>query len=209
VNRVADALAHLLVAIQSREARKRREQRFGLFQEGSAAAEHVVEPAHRLARQLEMRDLILANRHEFRVVHRDVGSLQERIAEKANRGQILVLQVFLLLLVRRHPLEPRHWHDHRQQQEQLGVLGHQRLDEKRALLRIEPGADPVGDVFIGERRQLTRVGEVAGQRVPVGDEIETVVARLQRHPVAQRADQMSEMQSPGRPHAGHDTCPSC
>ena len=55
------------------------------------------------------------------------------------------------------------------------MLGHERLDEERALLRVEAGADPVGDVLVGVRRQLARVGEVARQRVPVGDEIEAVV----------------------------------
>src|SRR5262249_43396048 len=58
------------------------------------------------------------------------------------------------------------------------------------------------DVFAGERRDLAWIGEVAGQRVPVGDEIEAVVAFLQRHPVAQRADQVPDMEAAGRPHAG-------
>ena len=49
-----------------------------------------------------------------------------------------------------------------------------------------------------------RVGVVAGQRVPVGDEIEAVVLLLQRHPVAERADEVAEMQAAGRPHAGDD-----
>ena len=91
-----------------------------------------------------------------RVVHRDVGGLQQRIAEEPDRRQILVLQVLLLLLVGRHALEPRHRHHHRQQQIELGVLGHQRLDEERALLRIEPGADPVGHVVVGVAGQLAR-----------------------------------------------------
>ena len=156
------------------------------------------------ARQLEVRDLIFADRNALRVVHGDVGGLQQRVAEKPDRRQILVLEVVLLLLVGRHALEPGHRHDHRQQQVQLGVLGHERLDEKRALLGIEAGADPVGDVLVGVRRQLARVGVVARQRVPVGDEIEAVVLLLQRHPVAERADQMAEMQAARRPHAGDD-----
>ena len=157
-----------------------------------------------LARELEVRDLIVADRHEPRVVHRDVRGLQQRIAEKADRRQVLVLQRFLLLLVGRHPLEPRHRHDHRQQQIQLGVLRHERLGEERALLRIETGADPIGDVLVGVGRQLAGVGEIAGQRVPVGDEIKRVVLILERDPVAERADQMAEVQPAGRTHAGHD-----
>ena len=70
-------------------------------------AEEVVEAAHDLARELEVRDLVLADRHVPRVVHRDVGGLQERIAEEANRRQIAIREVLLLLLVSRHALEPR------------------------------------------------------------------------------------------------------
>ena len=121
-------------------------------------AEEVVEAPHDLARQLEVRHLILADRHELRVVHRDVGRLQQRIAEEPDRRQILVLQLLLLLLVGRHALEPRHRHDHRQQQVQLGVLGHERLDEERALLGIEAGADPVGDVVVA---RTTSAGSVS------------------------------------------------
>jgi hypothetical protein len=44
-------------------------------------AEEVVEAAHRLARQLEVRHLVGADRHELRVVDRDIRGLQQRIAE--------------------------------------------------------------------------------------------------------------------------------
>ena len=82
----------------------------------------------------------------------------------------------LLLLVGRHALEPRDRHDHLQQQVQLGVLGHQRLHEERAALGIDAGGDPVGGVVEGVGDEAAGVGVVAGQRVPVGDEVEAVVA---------------------------------
>jgi hypothetical protein len=41
--------------------------------------------------------------------------------------------------------------------------------------------------------------------MPIGDEIETVVLVLQRRPVIQRADEMTEMKFSGRAHAGNDT----
>ena len=201
MNRVPQALAHLLVAVEPGQAAERRQQRLRLDQHVCAGAEHVVEPAHDLARQLEVRHLILPDRHVARVVHRDVGRLQQRISEEPDRREVLVLDVLLLLLVGRDALEPRHRHDHRQQQIQFGVLRHQRLDEERALLRVEPGADPVGDVLVRVGGQLARVREVARQRMPVGDEVEAVVLLLQRNPVAERSHEMSEMQPAGRPHA--------
>ena len=200
-DRVADALAHLLVAVEAWQARELRQHRLRLDQH---VAEELVEPAHDLAREFEVRDLILTDRYHRRVVHRDVRGLQQRIAEESDRRQIFVLQVVLLLLVGRHALEPRHRDHHREQQIQLGVLGHQRLDEERALLRIEADADPVGDVVVGIGRQLAGVGEVAGQRMPVGDEVEALRLLLQRDPMGERADEMAEMQAAGRPHAGHD-----
>jgi len=149
-------------------------------------------------------DLVIAYRHEARVVDGDVGGLEQRIPEKADRRQIFILQVLLLLFVGRDPLEPRHRDDHRQQQIELGVLRHERLDEERALLRIETGGDPVGHVLVRVGRQLGSVGEVARQRMPVGDEIEAVVDVLQRHPVAERTGQVTEMEAAGRPHSGND-----
>ena len=49
------------------------------------------------------------------------------------------------------------------------------------------------------------VGVVAGQRVPVGDEVEAVVPVLQRRPVVQRPDQVTEVELSGRAHARNDT----
>ena len=136
MDRVAEALAHLLVAVEAR-AGAANVVSSGCGSTSTSAPKKLLKRRTTSRDELEVRDLILADRHEARVVHRDVGGLQQRIAEEADRRQVLVLQVLLLLLVGRHALEPRHRHDHRQQQVQLGVLGHERLDEERALLRIE------------------------------------------------------------------------
>src|SRR5262245_50015889 len=96
VNRVADALAHLLAAVEARQAIEIREQRLR-FDENFA--EEVVEAAHHLTRELEMRHLVRADRDEARVVHGNVRRLQQRISEEPDRRQILVFQVLLLLLV--------------------------------------------------------------------------------------------------------------
>ena len=90
VDRVAVALAHLLVAVEPRQPRRT------CVSSGcgstSTSPEEIVEAADDLARQLQVRDLILADRHEARVVDGDVGRLQQRIAEEADRRQVLVLQ---------------------------------------------------------------------------------------------------------------------
>ena len=121
--------------------------------------------------------------------------------------QVALGELLDLLLVGRHALEPRNRRDHLQQQVQLGVLGHHRLHEDRAPLGVDAGADPVGDVVDRVGDELRGVGVVAGQRVPVGDEVEAVVVALQRHPVLERADQVPEVQLPGRAHARHHALP--
>ena len=84
------------------------------------------------------------------------------------------------------------------------MLGHERLDEQRAPLGIEAGGDPVGGVVARVRRQLRRVRIAARQRVPVRDEVEAVVLRLQVDPVPQGADEVSEVEPARRPHPGDD-----
>ena len=58
--------------------------------------------------------------------------------------QIPVLQIFELLFVGRHALEPAERRDHREQQMQFGVLRHGRLDEQRGFRRVEARGQPVG-----------------------------------------------------------------
>ena len=74
MNRVPQALAHLLVAVEPGQPAELRQQRLGLDQHlfsaaSRAAAKHVVEPPDGLARKLEVRDLVLADGHEPRVIH--------------------------------------------------------------------------------------------------------------------------------------------
>ncbi len=152
-----------------------------------------------------MGNLILADRHQVRAVDGNVGRLKQRISEEADGGEILVAQRLLLFLVRRHTLEPRNRHDHREQQVQLGMLRHHRLHKKCAALRVQACRDPVDHVVIRVRGKTARVRVVARQRVPIRHEIETVVLLLECHPVLQRAHQMAEMQLAGGTHSGHNS----
>ena len=201
IDGVAVTLAHLAV-VESGQARHRREQRLRLDEN---LAVELVEPAHDLTRELQVRDLILAYRNEFRVVHRDVSCLQQRITEEADRREVLLGELLLLFLVRRNPFEPWDRDDHRQQQEQLGVLRDERLHEDGAALRVDAGRNPVGEIVERVTGDRLRVRILAGQRVPVGDEVEAVVLFLERDPILERAHEVAEMQFARRPHAGNDS----
>src|SRR5207253_7535478 len=89
----------------------------------------IVEAAHDLARQLDVRRLILARRDKICTINDYIRSLQERISEKAERVEVAILHLLLLLFERRHSLEPAERRDHRQQQMQLGMLLDLRLQE--------------------------------------------------------------------------------
>ena len=174
----------------------------GLLLELRLAAVDVVEAARDLARDLDVRHLVLAHRDVLRAVQQDVGGLQQRIAEESVRGQIAVGKLRLLILVGRHALQPAERGDHRQQQMQLGMLGHARLDEQRRDARVQARRQPVDrhrpDVLLELRGVL-----VAGrERMPVGDEEIAFVLVLQLDPVLQRAVVVAQMQHAGRAHTG-------
>ena len=97
----------------------------------------VIETAHNLAGQLEVRHLVIPHRHPVGVVDGDVGGLEQRIAEEADGRQVAVAHLLDLLFIGGHALEPWDRRDHLEQQVELGVLGHERLDEERALLGVE------------------------------------------------------------------------
>ena len=129
------------------------------------------------------------------------------IAEEAVGRQILFLELRLLVLVGRHALEPAQRRDHRQQQMQLGVLGHVRLHEQGRDPGVQARGQPVDEHVVDVLLQPRRVLVAGGQRVPVGDEEVALVLVLQFHPVAQRAVKIAQMQRPGGPHAGqHPAC---
>jgi len=81
---------------------------------------------------------------------------------------------------------------HREQQMQLGVLGHERLDESRAL-----GIEPARASRRASRRccRDVRGVQVVGERVPVGDE----VVAVQRGPCSFTQLARRQGSSPGAP----------
>ena len=187
--RLAIALAHLL-----------HDGERELLEIGFAAVQ-VIEAARDFARDLDVRRLVFADRHEAGLVDQDVGRLQKRVAEEAVGREVAVLEFFDLILVARHALEPCERRPHRQQREQLGVLGQAALDEDRRLFRVDAGGEPVDHHVVDIAFDDLAVFVMRGQRVPVGDEVEAVVFGLQPHPVLQRAVVVTEVQRAGRAHA--------
>jgi hypothetical protein len=168
------------------------------------AAVEVVEAARHLARQLHVRGLVLAHRHEGGLVDQDVGRLQQRVAQEAVGRQVAVAELFDLVLVGGHALQPAQRRAHGQQREQLGMLGQSALQEDGAAVRIQPGCQPVGHHLIDVLAHDLAAFVVRGQRMPVGDEVEAVVVVLQPHPVLESAVVVAQVHGAGGAHAGEN-----
>ena len=203
---VAHRLAHA-VAVEAAQAREGGERRLGLDEHRRPVlAVDEVEAPRQLARQLDVRHLVLAHRHVRRLVEQDVRRLQHGVAEVAvGDGLLVEVQVADLLLERRDALEPRLAHQHREQQVQLGVLLHLGLDEEDALLRVEPGPEPVEHHVVDVVLQPRGVLVAGREHVPVGDHVVVAPAVvLQPHPVLERADVVAQVHAPGGAHARED-----
>ena len=175
---------------------------FRLGFEAGLLAVNVIEAPRDLTRDFDMRHLILAHWHAVGAVYQDVRALQQRITEKAIGGEVFLGELFLLILIGRHAFQPTQWRDHRQQQMQLGVLRHTRLDKQRRLRRIHARRQPVDHHVPHMLLDGGRIVVMGGQRMPVGNEVETLVFMLQTHPILEHAMIVAEMQCASRAHAG-------
>ena len=162
----------------------------------------VIETARDLAREFNVGHLVVAHRNLVGAIDQDVGGLQQRIAEKAVGRQILVRQLFLLVLVGRHTLQPAQRRHHRQQQVQFGVLGYLGLDEDGRLRGIDTRRQPVDDHLVSVVGDGARLVVGRGQRMPVGDEEQAGIFMLELDPVGEHAVVVAEVEAPGGAHAG-------
>ena len=96
----------------------------GLFLKAWLASVEVVKAPGHLSGEFDVGDLIFAHRHLACAVDQDVGRLQQRVAQKAVGGEVFLRETFLLVFVGGHTLEPSQGGAHREQEMQLGMLGH-------------------------------------------------------------------------------------
>lgn len=162
----------------------------------------MIEAACHLARQFDMGNLVLSHWYQSGLVDKDIGGLQQRISEKAIGGKIAIFELLLLILIAWHPFQPAEWGNHGEQQMQLRMCRHLRLNEKLCLARINADRQPVYYHLPDAVRNDIRVFVVRRQRMPVRDKKEAFVLMLEFYPVFQHAMIMTEMEASGRSHAG-------
>ena len=201
VDRVADRLAHLPHAIGAEDDGCLGEHGLRL---GERVAVAVVERAHDLARELEMGGLVLADRHERRLVDDDVGRLEDRVGQQPVVD--VVGLVGLLLLVRRGPLQPADRRDRAQEPGELGVLGPVALDEQRAAVRVQAQGEERGGHLEGACPQQHGI-VAARQRVVVDDAVDRLVLPLERDVVPDRPEVVAEVDDARRLDAAEDARP--
>ena len=148
--------------------------------------------------------LVLAYRHQARLVGEDVRALQQRVSKKSEGREIALLELLLLVLEARDALQPTERSDHREQDVQLRVLGDARLDEKGRIARVDARSQPVDDHVPHVLADDLGVVVVGGQRVPVRHEEEALVLVLQPDPVLEHPVVVPEVELPGGPHPGED-----
>jgi len=81
------------------------------------------------------------------------------------------------------------------------------LDKECAPVRVETGAQPVDDHIHYILGYFARIGIIARQGMPVGNEIETLISSvvLQLHPVLEGAVIISQVQFARGPHAAQNS----
>src|ERR1051325_5905438 len=197
-DRVAETLRHLGLAVESQDALRLREQRLRLREEPVAVAR--VPAARDLAHQLEVLDLILADRNETSFIEQHVSGLQDGVREKPGQHALLALGLVLELRLALELAERRHGCEH---PVELGVLGNVRLDEDDALRRIEAGRVQADRHVHRQRRQTRRIVAL-GDGVEIDDAEEAVVLGLETDPVLDRAEVVADVELVGRLDTAED-----
>ena len=151
-----------------------REARLQIVGLGKDRAVELVEAARNLAGQLDVRHLVLADRHHVASDHQDVGGLQDGIVEQTQRRGF-ELQVADLVLEGRDALGAGGADQHREQQEQLGDLRDQRLQVEGALARVDPNGEKVEQAVADVVADGAGLFVAGGQGVVVGDQEEALV----------------------------------
>ena len=201
VDAVAQRLAHLRLAVDAGQAQAGLIFRQHDLRLDERFAVHAVEAAHDFPALLEHRQLILAHRHRRGAEGGDVRRLTDGIAEEAHRHAGLEIALLNFGLHRGVALHARHGDEVHIIEGQFRQLRNHRLDEKCALLRVEPAGEIVQRDVQNVLSHLLRMLGVVRQRLRVGDhDVDFVVPPLvlKAHALLQRADVVSHVQTAGR-----------
>jgi hypothetical protein len=187
------------------DAGQRRGARDGRLRDGEHAAVGLVEVLGDLAGDVHVDLVVAADGHQRGVGHQDVGGLQHGVAEQADRhlgvGEAGAVGHVLDADEPRQALDRG---DHLQEDRQVVHGGHAGLQVDGAAGRVDADAQQVEHDVADAAGQLGDLLALRtrGQRVEVGDDEEALVAVLQRDAALQRADQVPEVERPGRAVAG-------
>ena len=165
-------------------------------------AVYAVEALGDIAGQLHMLALILAHRHQIRLVQQDVGGHQHRIGEQARRDVVGVLGGLGLELG--HAAQLAELGVAAQDPAQLRVLGHVALDKHDVLLGIQAAGDILSQLV---NAALAQRGGILphGDGVHVHDAVQAVVLVLQIHPILDGAHVGAQSQLTGGLDAAEDS----
>ena len=196
---IAVGLAHL-APVKARNLRS-------VGQDGVRLREHrvllgiaLVETTRDGAGDLDVRQVVLADRHDVRLAEQDVASLMNRIGEQ-QAGQRVAGSLHLGLHGR-VAVQFGLSHQRKERQHQL-VLGRNRgMREDHGLFRVDAGGHVVEHQI--EHVLLDVLGGVAvGDHLIVGDDdVGLHAAVLHGHALADRAEVVAEVQAAGRTVAG-------
>ena len=87
---------------------------------------------------------------------------------------------------------------------EFGVFGDEGLDEDYGFCGVEAGGQVIDADLDGVFGDGGGVGVIAGEGMPVGDEVEAVVGGivLQADPVLEGAEEVADVETAGGAHAG-------
>jgi hypothetical protein len=198
-DRVAPALAHL-GAVRAEQQRRGRQQRVG---HAEHRPEPLVEPARDDPGDLQVRQLILPDRHQVGLAEQDVRRLVHRIGQhQAADRRLPGMRDLVLDRGIAAQLGDRDQAEERQQQ--LVQRGHRAVREHHRPGRVDADGQVVeqqaGHVLVQAFGRVT-----VGQHLVVRDQHKDLRAEiLQPDPVAQGTEVVAEVQQPGRPVPGQD-----
>ncbi len=151
-----------------------------------------------------MGQLVFAHGDPVSPINNDVGRLEHRVTQETIGGQILGVQLLLLLLVGGVAFQPRERGDHPQEQVQFGVFFDVGLDEHDGLFGVQSCGEPIQDHVPCVLADRSGIRIVRGQSVPVRNEEETVVLILKLDPVLERPVKVPQVKPPRGTHTAQD-----